>query len=758
MASQETTQALNPERAELLTILSPAGLRPSPQGGLIGSLAPGGDAESTYLYMPLIRNFVDERAIDAATVERLIVDPALRRAHVSQIVNLAEFNGFHGVVIDYRDLPRSARGEFSGFIESLGDNLRKQDMQLGIVIPAADDGAGDPALDAYDWRALGAAVDYVKLDVSVFPPDFGPDGDYSLHHVLGRAVQKIDRYKILLGLSLGFIQRADDSLSRVGYHGAIAGLGDVELDADKISETGSVEPGTLVRAALSGFDVVAGRNDAAQAAYLDYLNADGQAVARVWLTDSTALRFRMDQALSHRLAGVAFDDLLVEDVFPGLLQAIREFKAQMPAQDTPSELALRWSVHGIDGMVDDKVMGLSDNLVLTLDAPDGNYAINAAVIDTNGDTVSQRGGAVLPLFRATATPTPTPTPTPSPSPTPRPAPVVIAAPTASGAISAPSGGGFAAVAPPAGSIHIEIGGHVTGTGSHRAIGAMRAAGMTWMKIQARFYQNNPPDVSHEINTAHNNGFKILVGTVGNPRELDQGGQAYVRAYTDWLARIAGQGADSIEVWNEPNLDREWPFGKISGADYAQMLIAAYQKIKSANAATMVISAAPAPTGAENAFPGQVMNDDRWLREMVAGGALNALDCVGAHYNEGIIPPSQTSGDPRQGEYYTRYFYGMLNTYYSITGRPICFTELGYLTSDGFPALSEYFSWADNVTIAQQAAWLAEAAALASQSGHVRLLIVWNVDFTHFGADPQAGYAMIRRDGSCPACDALGRAR
>jgi hypothetical protein len=103
---------------------------------------------------------------------------------------------------------------------------------------------------------------------------------------------------------------------------------------------------------------------------------------------------------------------------------------------------------------------------------------------------------------------------------------------------------------------------------------------------------------------------------------------------------------------------------------------------------------------------------------------------------------------------------MLNTYWNLIGgqRPICWTELGYLTPEGFPPLNEYFAWAQNVTLAQQAAWLAEAAALSSQSGRVRLLIVWNIDFTVYGTDPQAGYAIVRPGGGCPACDALAAAR
>jgi hypothetical protein len=144
--------------------------------------------------------------------------------------------------------------------------------------------------------------------------------------------------------------------------------------------------------------------------------------------------------------------------------------------------------------------------------------------------------------------------------------------------------------------------------------------------------------------------------------------------------------------------------------------------------------------------------------MAAAGAANVMDCLGVHYNEGIVPPDATSGDPRgSSSHYTRYFWGMLNTYSRALGgaRPLCFTDLGYLTPEGFPPLPGGFAWAQNVSLAQHTAWLDRAVALAGSSGRVRLLIVWNVDFQQYGADPMAGYAIIRPDGSCPACEALG---
>jgi hypothetical protein len=326
---------------------------------------------------------------------------------------------------------------------------------------------------------------------------------------------------------------------------------------------------------------------------------------------------------------------------------------------------------------------------------------------------------------------------------------------------APVAGGAAPIA--GGSIQVgtfEYGGHVTNTASEGAAAAMRSAGMNWMKYQIRYSQGNGPDIAAgAIAEAKARGFKILLGIVGIPGELGAGGDGYIQQFAQFLGGVASLGPDAIEVWNEPNIDREWPQGQISGATFARMMQAAHQQIKASNGGVLVISGAPAPTGAEGAFPGRVVNDDRFLRDFVAAGGLNYTDCVGAHYNEGIVGPDDMSGDPRDN-YYTRYFFGMLNVYWDITGgqRPICFTELGYLTPEGFPPLDPFFGWAGDNTLAEQASWLARAAALSSQSGKVRLMIVWNVDFSNYGSDPMAGYAMIRPGGGCPACQAMAASR
>jgi hypothetical protein len=298
----------------------------------------------------------------------------------------------------------------------------------------------------------------------------------------------------------------------------------------------------------------------------------------------------------------------------------------------------------------------------------------------------------------------------------------------------------------------ELGGQITGF-YQDARDAMKQSGMKWAKMQLSV----GADGSGFIAEAHNNGFKILFSVIGDPAQIMN--DSYQTTYANYVASLAKAGADAIEIWNEQNIDREWPQGAIDPARYVQLLAKAYNAIKAANPNTMVISGAPAPTGAEGAFGlDRVWNDDRYVAGMAAAGAGRYADCIGVHYNEGIVSPRQRSGDPRGDNYPTRYFDTMLARGTAGMGKPACFTEIGYLTPEGYGPLPGSFGWAGSTTVAQQAQWLAEAASRAAASGRVRLMIVFNVDFDYYGDDPQAGFAMIRPGGACPACETLGELR
>lgn len=316
-------------------------------------------------------------------------------------------------------------------------------------------------------------------------------------------------------------------------------------------------------------------------------------------------------------------------------------------------------------------------------------------------------------------------------------------------------------APPAASVPIgasaygrfELGGQAYGL-THADL--MRSAGMTWVKYQQKWWPGQDPIVvKARIDEAHAQGFKVLFSVTGlsNPTGIDYD------SYVGYLRGVALLGSDAIEVWNEPNYWVEWPDGQVSPELYVtHMLAPAYRAIKAINPNIMVVAAGPGPNGVN--IPGTILPDDVFLAGMKAAGAAYYMDCVGMHYNAGATSPSATTGHPGDDGrgHHSWYFLPTLNVVTTtFPATPVCITEIGYLTADGYGWLSDRFSWASGTDLGEQAAWLGEAARLARASGRVRLMLVFNVDITHYSDDPQAGYAILRPDETCPACGPLAAA-
>ncbi|MBN2002590.1 MAG: M23 family metallopeptidase [Anaerolineae bacterium] len=354
-------------------------------------------------------------------------------------------------------------------------------------------------------------------------------------------------------------------------------------------------------------------------------------------------------------------------------------------------------------------------------------AVNAESDAT--DTPSPTAAVTPTAIPTTPAPTPTAVPTtPAPTPTPYPTP--------------PDNW----VAP------FELGGHVN-TWDH--VDAMRYAGMTWAKVQVHY----PKDAADIINTAHDNGLKIQITGMGSASLIRE--KNFTANYANWLATIAAQGADAIEVWTEPNIDREWPAGQIGPEAYTELLCAAYATIKAANPDTAVISAAPAPTGYFRGCSPDGCDDLPFLRGMLEAGAENCLDYVGAHHNAGATSPMADIGHPADpgSTHPSWYFLPQTNLYFDIFNgqRQLFYTEVGYASQEGVPTFHDMFNWAKATTDAQQADWLVGAVNLGRSTDKVYAMMIWNVDFERYGYDPQDGYAIIRPRGQCPACERLHNA-
>jgi hypothetical protein len=153
---------------------------------------------------------------------------------------------------------------------------------------------------------------------------------------------------------------------------------------------------------------------------------------------------------------------------------------------------------------------------------------------------------------------------------------------------------------------------------------MQSVGMNWVKFQHKWgCGNNPGDVAGRIQQAQANGFKVLLAIPGSPYPSSIDFECYV----EFLRGVAALGPDGIEVWNEMNIDFEWPVGQIDPTSYVNnMLAPAYNAIKSTNPNVLVVAGALAPTGFDNGT--NAWSDARYIEGMRAAGAANYMDCMG----------------------------------------------------------------------------------------------------------------------------------
>ena len=117
---------------------------------------------------------------------------------------------------------------------------------------------------------------------------------------------------------------------------------------------------------------------------------------------------------------------------------------------------------------------------------------------------------------------------------------------------------------------------------------------------------------------------------GPPRNLEDFGRFCAVLAARYQGRVR-----AYQVWNEPNLAREWANRQPDPAEYVQLLKTCYVAIKAADPQAMVISAGLAPTATDNQ---DAMPDEKFLREMYQAGAAPYFDLLGLHAPGYKAPP------------------------------------------------------------------------------------------------------------------------
>ena len=311
----------------------------------------------------------------------------------------------------------------------------------------------------------------------------------------------------------------------------------------------------------------------------------------------------------------------------------------------------------------------------------------------------------------------------------------------------------------------------------------QALGVGWVKVQVswKLHEPRPGEYNEElfgeldrlIAGANGQDVKVLLSVSKAPEwsrpttEMDgpPGDYGQFEGFMRALAtRYTGQVA-AYELWNEPNLQREWNGTPLSAADFVDLMRRGAAGVRAADPAALIISGAPATTGINDGV--NAIDDRVYFGGMLAAGVADFVDGVGVHPYGWANPPDARAVDATQvssshNNHPSFFFADTLEEYHELLvaagaeAIPLWPTEFGWgsfeglVTDTGEPASpppgSEFM--ADNSEW-EQAVYTLRAFELAHGWEWVGPMFLWNLNFTKaLGPEFQeVGYSLLRHDES-----------
>ncbi len=289
--------------------------------------------------------------------------------------------------------------------------------------------------------------------------------------------------------------------------------------------------------------------------------------------------------------------------------------------------------------------------------------------------------------------------------------------------------------------------------------------LAWDYLQARGpaeWEVNIKRTELHLQDAKRRGFNILVSLARAPdwartSHEDEGPPENPDTLANFIhflyERGIGQLINAYEIWNEPNLIREWTGRPLNGREYMRYFAAAHTAIRSRSASVTIITAGLSPVAE---LP-HARDDRQYLREMYAAGLANYHDiAVGIHpYSWGNPPDARccSSGPERGWDEHPQFFFAnTLDDYRAIMrsnghgGIPFWVTEFGWATWEdlwGEPPQP----WMPYNSLAQQSEYTLRALQISEERADIDKMFLWNLNF---GAselninnrDERAAYSLI----------------
>ncbi len=391
---------------------------------------------------------------------------------------------------------------------------------------------------------------------------------------------------------------------------------------------------------------------------------------------------------------------------------------------------------------------------------------------TVGPTVTFVGSVIQPNYTLPPSDTPYPTSTPPASAIPTEGPTSTAVPTQPPApTNAPVG-----PAPTAlpnldrGRVGIQLDPMLDQKDWNDAIRRVNELGVGWLKVQIA-WKTMQPNRADEFGTdfarlqlylqdAKKKGLRLVVSIAKAPDWARSGRgedgppddpQLLANFLSFYLLKL-GDTTDAIEIWNEPNLIREWQGQPLTGTSYMGYFGPAYNAIRAYSKTIIVVTAGLAPTGNQDG----AANDRQYLQQMYAAGLGKYGDVVvGIHpYGWGNSPDAHCCdmSDVRGWDDDPHFFfsnniedYRKIMTANGHSNTQMWSTEFGWATWQGF-AGDPPDKWMSYNDAAAQGNYTIRAIQIAQGLDYMGPMLLWNLNFANStliqNRDERAGYSIV----------------
>jgi len=279
--------------------------------------------------------------------------------------------------------------------------------------------------------------------------------------------------------------------------------------------------------------------------------------------------------------------------------------------------------------------------------------------------------------------------------------------------------------------------------------------VSWRELEATKGSIVYGDLDSAVSSLDAIGVKILLTLTNAPAwardsQDENGPPKDLADFNTFVTAIATHYkgvVDAYEIWNEPNLRRNWNCNRrMCDTDYVELLRGASQALTATDDDAIVISAGLAPTRFNDRV--NAINDRVFMESLLSRGAT-LIDAVGAHPGGWANPPDATCCEQPIGvsthfEDGVFYFKDNIEAYralmvkYNVANKPLWITKFGWGTSEDTAPPSQINIFVSYTSLTEQAIYVPRAYEIGDALGYVGPMFLDNLN----GCQSRSGQALV----------------